>query len=257
MSISDRPATYLYGIITTIAFIVSFFLFVYNSKGFISYKNLIKMYLTVVVFSIAGARILYIFVYPSWFNNFYDYIAIHRGGLIFYGGFVGGIIAVTVFCWLKKIQLLAMLDLSAPSMAVGHAIGRVGCLTNHCCYGRVTELIRVYQIRFEPDHMYRHPTQLYEIIFLVFLLLILQKKLSNILKKRNSKSFLNGKIAAIYMLSYSFYRFNLEFLRGDDRGAAYLFMSISQLISVLIFSITSFALLIKYWNKKNETNLES
>lgn len=92
---------------------------------------------------VIGARIFFVFQY--W-NEFAVYepgerliaiLKLTEGGLVIYGGMVGGSLAGALFCWVYKQPTLAMADLSTPGFLIGLAFGRLGCLLNGCCYGGV------------------------------------------------------------------------------------------------------------------------
>ena len=116
---------------------------------------------------IVGARTLYVISYwdvqfagkPLWhiFN-------LRSGGLVFYGGLIGAVAATYIYLKVKKLPVWKVADAMAPSIALGHAIGRIGCLMFGCCFGRVCDL--PWAVQFPEGHPthpdYLHPTQIYE-----------------------------------------------------------------------------------------------
>jgi phosphatidylglycerol:prolipoprotein diacylglycerol transferase len=126
-------------------------------------------------------------------------------------------------------------DIFAPSIAIGHAFGRIGCFLAGCCYGEPCTL--PWAVTFTdsrtlaPPGVPLHPTQLYSAIGLLLLfafLLFLRKK----------KTF-QGELFWTYLLCYSIGRFFLEFLRGDDRGSVLGgLLSTTQAISILLAGIS-------------------
>ncbi len=99
-----------------------------------------------MVIGIAGARIFYVVQKSDDFfaNGFSlaalkDVLDMTKGGLVVYGSLIGGMVAGIVFLKLNKLPLARTADLIAPSMVLGLAIGRMGCLMNGCCYGGVCE----------------------------------------------------------------------------------------------------------------------
>lgn len=161
--------TYLYGVFLSIAFALEMVLFWHNRppKNF-SFDNFIEINLIIAFLAIIGARLLYIAIYPQQFSSFYDYIALHEGGLVFYGGFIATISGVIIYCYQKNIEIASILAGLAPSTALGHAIGRLGCFNNNCCYGKPTNCCKIYHLPGDPAGVYRHPTQLYEAFFCSF-----------------------------------------------------------------------------------------
>ncbi len=87
--------------------------------------------------ALLGARLLYVITNPGEIERFGDLFAVREGGLVAYGGFLGGLLGSAVYCRIKRIRLLAWADATAPPIALGLAITRVGCFLNGCCYGRV------------------------------------------------------------------------------------------------------------------------
>jgi phosphatidylglycerol:prolipoprotein diacylglycerol transferase len=94
---------------------------------------------------ILGARLFYVIEYPGKFkrDSFLEMaqavLAIHEGGIVLYGAFFGGIAAAVVFFVMRKLPALAIVDIIAPGMVVGGALGRVGCFLNGCCFGGLCE----------------------------------------------------------------------------------------------------------------------
>lgn len=229
------PTTYVYGFLMAIAFILGLWLFWINRHGNgISDGRLIDIALILVFTSICGARILYIILYPHHFSSLRDYFALHEGGLVFYGGFITATTALFLFCSRIGISAGSLFSQLAPSIALGHALGRLGCLANHCCYGKPTDLIKIYHLPGDEAGVFRHPTQLYESLFNFMLALLLQFLL-HWQKKRQEKY--DNLPALIYIFSYTLFRFLVESLRGDDRGGFFTSfeLSVSQLISLILF----------------------
>ena len=145
------------------------------------------------------------------------------GGFVFYGGLLFGIIYVLFYSYiLKKIETKSLVCL-IPGICISHAIGRVGCFLAGCCYGNATDVSWGIILHNER----RHPVQLYEVIFLIFIFFIIIKLIN---RRINSKY-----IIYFYLISYSLIRFGLEFFRGDlIRGFGPFHLSSSQWISILI-----------------------
>ncbi|MDX1961573.1 MAG: prolipoprotein diacylglyceryl transferase, partial [Pirellulales bacterium] len=114
-----------------------------------------------VVAGIIGARIFYVIEYRqnfdirhpdgSWdpWGSLVAAINMQKGGLVVFGSLIGAMAGMSLFCWKTKINFLALADLIAPSMAVGQAIGRLGCFLNGCCYGGECDL--PWGVRFPPE----------------------------------------------------------------------------------------------------------
>ena len=125
--------------------------------------------------------------------------------MVFYGGLIGATLLVVLFAIRRRISILEMGDFAIGGVPIGHALGRIGCLINGCCYGSETEC----GISIAVDGVHRHPTPLYESIgnFLIYGLLLAYTL-------RQPK---RGRVLALYLMIYPVLRFGLEFLRGDER----------------------------------------
>jgi phosphatidylglycerol:prolipoprotein diacylglycerol transferase len=94
---------------------------------------------------IAGARLFFVVQYwdefkqPTWLATIVNIVKFTEGGLVVYGSVLGGMAAFVFFCHRRKLDWLQLGDVIAPSLLLGLAIGRVGCLLNGCCYGGVCE----------------------------------------------------------------------------------------------------------------------
>lgn len=166
----------------------------------------------IVVSTVIGARTMYVISY--WQEQFagkplWEIFAVHHGGLVFYGGLIGSALGTILFTRIKKVPLWRLADVLAPSVALGHALGRLGCLMNGCCYGGACDL--PWAIHFPVDHETRgvgvHPTQLYE----AALNLLLCAGLVWVFKRRR----FDGQVFAVYLLGYAGLRSVVEVFRGD------------------------------------------
>lgn len=149
------------------------------------------------------------------------------GGMVFYGGFIGGLLALLIYASIKKLNY-SDLFLLTPILPLAHSVGRWGCIFAGCCYGK--ESHGWWTIHLHGAE--RHPVQFYESSALLLLFVVLHF-LS--LKK------INGAVQfLIYACGYALIRFSLEFLRGDTvRGIYALGLSTSQWVSIaiIIFSL--------------------
>ncbi len=191
-----------------------------------------------IISSIIGARILYVIVNFDFFSkNPVSVFKVWEGGLVFYGGLAGAITGTWIYLRIKKISFFDYADIFAPLIALGHAIGRVGCFLNGCCYGAVDHKYGII-MPGAGDGLPHLPVQLYEsglnfinFIFLFFWYLKLRKK--------------RGEVMFVYMISYSVIRFFMEFFRGDEERGFIMSLSTSTAISIVLFlaGITGFILL--------------
>jgi phosphatidylglycerol:prolipoprotein diacylglycerol transferase len=166
-----------------------------------------------------GAKVLDWIVNAEYIiANFPDPSVILSGRTIV-GGLIGGMIGVKIVKSKLKITERKG-NLFAPSVAIGLAIGRIGCFLRGCCYGIETNL--PWGINFGDD-IFRHPTQIYESIF-SFLLFIYFMRI-------NKESIPPGKLFDIFCNAYFLYRFFSEFIRAHER--AFFGLTIYQIFSLV------------------------
>lgn len=183
-----------------------------------------------------GAKLLYCIV--EWRLFLRDPLAcLSSNGFVVYGGIIAGVFAGWLFCRLRKLPFWNYFDIVLPSVAVAQAFGRIGCFLAGCCYGAETEAwygIAFSHSNFAPNGVKLIPTQLISSagMFAIAGILFLYAR-----KKRKP-----GKVGALYLILYSVGRFFVEFLRGDYRGAVWIF-STSQFISVLMLILGIFVMI--------------
>lgn len=179
----------------------------------------------VMVGGILGARAMYVAANWAYFSAHpIDIVRIDQGGLVFYGGFLLSALGVVAMARIRKIPLLKLGDFTVSALPLGHAIGRIGCLLNGCCYGAPCHLPWAVHTAGEM----RHPVQAYEALFNIALFFVLRRQL---LKQGR-----NGWISAIYLLAYGAWRFTIEFWRGDARMAGFLGLNASQTLSLALIA---------------------
>jgi len=188
-----------------------------------------------------GSKVLMFFVEENVQVFSLDFL---RSGGVYYGGLIGGFLAVVLLVRFYKLSFWKTADAFAPALALGQAFGRQGCFAAGCCWGKPTDLF--WGVHFtEAGHeytgvpiygpdassLYLHPTQLIEsfTMFAVFAFLYW-------LHRR--KKF-DGQILIAYGIIYSVFRFSIEFIRDDPRGDLFGLttltgLSTSQLVSLLV-----------------------
>lgn len=165
--------------------------------------------LCALIFGIIGARLLFLILEaPEEGFRLGTFFRIWEGGLSFHGGLIGAVAAVAIYTRRKRIPLLAMTDVLAPSLAIGYAFTRIGCFLNGCCYGVETHL--PWAVRFHDTVTGgltppSHPTQLYASAANLAIFGLL-----TVFEKRSRG---NGYVFLIYLGLYSAYRFLIEILR--------------------------------------------
>jgi phosphatidylglycerol:prolipoprotein diacylglycerol transferase len=147
-------------------------------------------------------------------------------GLVWYGGAIGGALAVFLWAWWRGFLTLALLDLAAPALALGYAVGRCGCqLSGDGDYGKAWDgpWAMAYPDGTEPIDTPVHPTPVYETLAMGLIALVLWR-----LRDRLT----NGLLFALYLLLAGAERFLVEFLRRNDDVA--LGLTQAQLISLVM-----------------------
>ena len=168
-------------------------------------------------------------------------------GATFAGGLIGGALTfiAVYFIFGKKAderykkEFRRIADCAACAIPAGHAIGRIGCLMDGCCYGRPTDsFIGIYMQNLGYKVV---PTQLFEAVFLALLALTL---IFVLIKK-------SAPAMGIYLVSYGMWRFVIEFFRDDYRGTSLVpFLTPSQLVAVMMFIIGAALLALRLMAKK-------
>lgn len=158
-----------------------------------------------IVSAMLGAKLFHIIFFWDEFSAAWQDsgTASLRAGFVFFGGFVGATLTGVYYARRHNLALAKLADVFAPALALGHALGRLGCFFEGCCYGKACSQPWAVLL---PGHVQRvHPTQLYEAAgnLLIF------AWLANHRKQRD------GEIWWSYVLSYGVLRFGIEFFRGD------------------------------------------
>lgn len=173
------------------------------------------------------------------------------GGMVFYGGFIGGALAILFYCRVinKKLNKNNLLDIYAVLVPLFHIFGRIGCFLGGCCYGIESEFgFTVNDNKLNPfiNGVNRLPIQLIEsgcnlLIFLFILYLF-------------KKDFMKDRLIYIYMIIYPVVRFVLEFFRGDEYRGFLFGLSTSQWISIVLFVFAIVMLIVKRGQRNKTPN---
>lgn len=164
-----------------------------------------------------GGKLLYILVEIKYFiNNPYEFISTLGSGFAIYGSILGGIAAVYIFCKIRKLKVLRIIDLLMPCVAIAQGFGRIGCFLAGCCYGKVTDSFIGVRVNspFTSDGLKRYPTQIFSSAFDFALGIFLFWYWSKVRKDEKS----SGKVFALYLIIQCAGRFAIEFIRDDPRG---------------------------------------
>jgi phosphatidylglycerol:prolipoprotein diacylglycerol transferase len=211
------------------------------------------------VWSIIGSRALYVLTNLNEFDSITEMIMVNRGGLVAYGGMIGGFFACWYGCRKRGIELLRWGDASTPSVVLGTAITRIGCFLFGCDFGARTDV--PWAIRFPGpsplalqgspawQHHVRdfalppsaawsypvHPTQFYESLVGLGLFALL-------MWIRKHRTF-SGQVFLAWVLGYGIMRPLIEIVRDDDQRGNVGPLSTSQFIG-MVSVVAGLALLV-------------
>ena len=186
-----------------------------------------------------GAKILMIlFDWPSYMSGQFKIFSMStlQAAGVFQGGLVLAFVTAVLYMRKARMPLLPTLDVFAPGIALGHAIGRLGCLAAGCCWGK--ECTLPWAITFRnpeaadltgvPLNVPLHPSQLYE--------MFTEAALFGFLYWRFGKAHAPGKIMGLYLVLSSIARFGIEFTRYHEQGLYY-GLSLTQWIAIALAGV--------------------
>ena len=260
----ERPLAipvHTYGILVAAGFLVAMTLAARAAdRSGLNRDKVLDLSFGILVAAMIGSRILFIIV--NWDEYAHDLAGIFqfwKGGLVFYGGFIGAVLFSLWYMRRHDMAFLPYADAMGPTVAIGQALGRVGCFSAGCCWGDACDTHYAFAAHFPPESLaYQsqaaaqvippgapstiaiHPTQLYEALGCAFIFLFLTYW-------RSRKRF-HGELLALYLMLYAPLRAVVETFRGDEeRGRVFNFLggwarhawwnlSTSELISIGIFA---------------------
>ena len=211
-TIGESWGVYWYGIIITLGFVLAVIYGMVRAKKFgIDPDRLLDCVLVTAPLSIVGARAYYIIFDDS--ISFKSFLDIHNGGLAILGAVITAAIVGTIMCKLRKVNILAALDLTALGFLIGQSIGRWGNFINQEAFGYATGSswfgISGDKIIEELNtQMPAHPCFLYESLWCLLGFIIL-----HFMSKKRKFA---GQIASSYLVWYGAGRFVIEYFRTDS-----------------------------------------
>ena len=239
--IGNFPIT-TYGIFLAVGMLLALFVAArLGQRDGIPRERIYDIGLWTLIGGLAGSKILMLFTENNVQVLSLDFL---RSGGVFYGGFLGGVIALALLIRYYKLPFWKVADAFAPGVALGQAFGRQGCFSAGCCWGKATTLpwgVHFTELGHEytgvpiygpnGSDLYLHPTQLYESFFMLAVFAFLYYL--------HRKKKFNGQVLIAYAIIYSIFRFLIEFIRDDPRGDLFGLtsmtgLSTSQLISLIV-----------------------
>ena len=241
---------YTYGVLLAASYLLGLRLAMSRAKRWgLDANRVLDLGIYIIIAALVGAKLLLLVVdFDQFRQSPGDVLSLARSGGVFYGGLILAVLVAFWYIARHRMPFWRTCDVFAPAIALGHVIGRLGCLAAGCCYGRETDV--PWAIVFTnplassqgtPLGVPIHPTQLYEsgAELLIFVVLLATER-----KGR----YFAGRTFWGYMFLYAVSRYAIEMFRGDPRGMV-LGFSTSQFIS-LILAPLSLAMLIYLarWN---------
>jgi phosphatidylglycerol:prolipoprotein diacylglycerol transferase len=236
---------YSYGVLLALAYLAGLQLAVVRARRRqIDATKVMDLGIYLIIAALVGAKLMLIAVDFDYFRSQpRELLSLVRAGGVFYGGLLAALGVGLVLVRRYKLDAWTVADLTAPGIALGHVIGRLGCLLAGCCYGRPTDV--PWAITFTnpaaatnvgtPLNTPLHPTQLYDAGAELLIMILL------LVTERRGRPFA-GRTFWLYMLLYAISRYIIEIYRGDERGLV-AGMATSQFVSILIVPLSIIMLL--------------
>src|SRR5215510_13582751 len=227
---------YTYGVLLAAAYLLGLQLArIRAKKRGLDQNRVLDLGIYIIISALVGAKALLLITdFKTFASDPRELLTLARSGGVFYGGLI---LAVAVALWYIRrigLPLWTTCDVFAPGIALGHVVGRLGCLFAGCCYGKPTSVPWAITSTDPfaatnvgtPLNVPLHPTQLYE-AGAEFLILL------TLLTTENWGRKFPGRTFWLYILLYSISRYVIEFYRGDPRGSIGP-LSTSQFVSVIL-----------------------
>lgn len=190
---------------------------------------------------LGGKLVLFLYDWRYYSQNPREMLSLRalQAGGVYYGGIFFGALLAYLYARRHQLGFGLLADIFAPGLALGTAIGRLGCFSAGCCYGRETHL--AWAVTFTDPYAARivgvplntplHPTQLYEAALLLAIF-------AGLLWFWHRRRY-DGEVFVAFLLLYALARFGLEFFRGDslDRPIWLGWMTTPQLLSLILFVV--------------------
>jgi phosphatidylglycerol:prolipoprotein diacylglycerol transferase len=241
-----------YGFMLALSFLLGIYLAGRRAKRYgVEPQKILDLSVIIILAAVVGSRLLYVAFHLEQYANPLDVFALWQGGATFYGGFILAMAASYWWVQRNRLSFLTVADIIAPSIALGLAFTRVGCLLSGCCYGKPTGM--PWGLVFPPDspagaaaiatarqmgldQVALHPAQAYSTIkgLTIFaVLMLMQSKLTR-----------RGSVFGLFLVLYGIGRFTIDFFRFYETNARVLMgLSFNQVISIVLVAIGAFLLL--------------
>lgn len=230
-----------YGVLVAIGFIVGLAVAARRARREgIDPERITDLGVWLIVSGMLGGKLFHVIFF--WNDFVYgwrmDGVRSLREGFVFYGGFIGASLTAVAYARMNRLSFAKLADIFAPSVALGHAFGRMGCFFNGCCFGKPCSL--PWAVRFPPPHVIAgipvHPTEIYEALGN----LVIFAGLSALYRHKR----FDGQIWWLYVLGYGVLRFIVEFFRGDYDVHYFGVLTIGHLIAIAMIVVAAMAMVL-------------
>ena len=249
---------YTYGVLVALGAFLAYWLIIkLTKKEGLNPTHVENSFLLALLLGIVGGRVSYLIEHPEQIEGLRDIVSIWNGGMDFFGGLLGGFVGALIGVFKYKLPIWKVADISVVGLSIAHAIGRLGCTSAGCCYGRpfpiddgnlpgiyFSDKFPFFYVVFPPGavappYMPLYPTQLMEFLGLTFIFILL-------LLAYKKKPF-DGFVFSSYTFLYGLLRFFLEFFRGVTPPIEPIGLTWNQLVAIgmMFFSIMLFLWFLK------------
>ena len=246
-----------YGVFLALAFLGAIMVTVrLGARDGLPRERIYDLCLWMLLASLVSSKLLMLLTEPEYRAHPSQLFSLDflRSGGVFYGGLIGAVVTGYFLMRRYKLPWWKTADACAPGIALGNVLGRQGCFSAGCCWGKETSLpwgvkftALGHEITGVPIDRYLHPTQLYEsfaMLIVFFFLLWLHRR------RRFS-----GQVILAYALFYAVIRFAIEFVRDDPRGdilglTTLTGLSTSQMIGIVVAVAALIVLIVRWRNSE-------
>jgi len=250
-----------YGLMLIISVLIGIYYVYKMSKDTeLDFNDLLTITYILVFGGIIGARLAYVLMHISEFQgrwmatiNPFGSDQFGIAGLNLYGGVILAVISSFIYIRLKKLPVLKIFDLFAPTIGIGLMFTRVGCFLNGCCFGTPTDL--PWGISFPTDSMpyyvfgsaHLHPSQLYSSLYGLLLFVYLHWRLKH-------KSF-DGQVIGLLFMIEAFFRYAIEYVRYYEDAMHFSCFGMeptyNNVIAIMLFLLGLGIYLTQYYKNKS------
>ena len=241
-----RFPVYTYGLLLAAAYLLGLQFALRRARAVgLDPNRVMDLGIWIIVSALVGAKLLLLIVeFDQFSRDPAELLNLARSGGVFYGGLIAAVAVALWYLRRHRMPMWTVTDVFAPGIALGHVIGRLGCVFAGCCFGRPANV--PWAITFTNEFAARnvgtplgiplHPTQLYEAGAALLILIML------LVTERRGRTF-PGRTFWLYMLLYAISRFVIEFYRGDPRGMVG-DLSTSQFVSLVLAPLSVIMLVV-------------